>query len=347
MNTLWRRILERHTAARQRIRARAPLVYVRRTDPQSPSRPRQAARRQSAPAAAPWNIHVHLTWPLFSMRTPESTPGASDRTVVRQTLRPSVSLWRSVLDRVERAWSGGRTVTHVVESAQKAGPRAPSTELTTIRLTSAASASPASRPSRQEATVSARRAQGETFHRAAHNSPTLERGVTTRTAIKAPIEMRAPGAVTEGQPFAVRLRKRHMLWRESLSGDSRARGRENAPPAVVVAGRGVASAALRESARAGSPPAPVMTTLTRTHLRESTPGALMAAADRPPLYANQVPRNFAAHPQQAPAAPAVVAPPVMPPSPPAPPPIDVARLSEDVYHHLQRRIRIERERRGL
>jgi hypothetical protein len=31
----------------------------------------------------------------------------------------------------------------------------------------------------------------------------------------------------------------------------------------------------------------------------------------------------------------------------APAPIDVGRLSEDVYRHIQRRIRIERERRGL
>jgi hypothetical protein len=30
-----------------------------------------------------------------------------------------------------------------------------------------------------------------------------------------------------------------------------------------------------------------------------------------------------------------------------PPPIDIGRLSEDVYHHIQRRMRIERERRGL
>jgi hypothetical protein len=72
----------------------------------------------------------------------------------------------------------------------------------------------------------------------------------------------------------------------------------------------------------------------------------MTATDRPPLYALPVPRSFAAQ-QQAPVAPTLVAPPVMPSPPPAPPPIDVARLTEDVYHHLQRRIRIERERRGL
>jgi hypothetical protein len=33
-------------------------------------------------------------------------------------------------------------------------------------------------------------------------------------------------------------------------------------------------------------------------------------------------------------------------TPPAPP-VDLERLTEDVYHHLQRRMRIERERRGL
>jgi hypothetical protein len=32
--------------------------------------------------------------------------------------------------------------------------------------------------------------------------------------------------------------------------------------------------------------------------------------------------------------------------PPIPPTIDVARLSDEVYRHIQRRVRIERERRG-
>ena len=73
---------------------------------------------------------------------------------------------------------------------------------------------------------------------------------------------------------------------------------------------------------------------------------------RSPLYAQPAARSFANHPaattaQQAPAPERRTAPP-----PPAhvqalQPQIDLGRLSEDVYQHIQRKIRIERERRGL
>ncbi|MDQ3773294.1 MAG: hypothetical protein M3461_02400 [Pseudomonadota bacterium] len=73
---------------------------------------------------------------------------------------------------------------------------------------------------------------------------------------------------------------------------------------------------------------------------------------RSPLYAQPAARSFANHPavttaQQAPAPEQRSA-----PSPPAhvqalQPQIDLGRLSEDVYQHIQRKIRIERERRGL
>lgn len=73
---------------------------------------------------------------------------------------------------------------------------------------------------------------------------------------------------------------------------------------------------------------------------------------RSPLYAQPAARSFANYPaattaQQAPAPEQRAA-----PSPPAhvqalQPQIDLERLTEDVYQHLQRKIRIERERRGL
>ena len=73
---------------------------------------------------------------------------------------------------------------------------------------------------------------------------------------------------------------------------------------------------------------------------------------RSPLYAQPAARSFANHPavttaQQAPAPEQRSA-----QSPPAhaqalQPQIDLGRLSEDVYQHIQRKIRIERERRGL
>jgi hypothetical protein len=73
--------------------------------------------------------------------------------------------------------------------------------------------------------------------------------------------------------------------------------------------------------------------------------------ERSSLYALPVARSFSNPPV---ATTAQTAPPPEPrPAPPmsrtqaVQPQIDVARLSEDVYQHIQRRMRIERERRGL
>jgi len=72
----------------------------------------------------------------------------------------------------------------------------------------------------------------------------------------------------------------------------------------------------------------------------------------PPLYVRPVTRSLAippAGPSSHDAPPEPRAAQALPPEIriPTPPPIDLERLTEDVYHHLQRRMRIERERRGL
>lgn len=78
-----------------------------------------------------------------------------------------------------------------------------------------------------------------------------------------------------------------------------------------------------------------------------------ATATNQPLYAHSVSRTFAAHPQHGDAAqPSTQHQPTPPParvSTPAPPqlPLDIARLSDEVYRHIQRKIRVDRERRGL
>jgi hypothetical protein len=65
-----------------------------------------------------------------------------------------------------------------------------------------------------------------------------------------------------------------------------------------------------------------------------------------PLFSQPAARSLAVPSAPAAAAPAPVLPPPPVPQQPAPQ-IDVARLTEDVYQNLRRRIRIERERRGL
>jgi len=76
-------------------------------------------------------------------------------------------------------------------------------------------------------------------------------------------------------------------------------------------------------------------------------GAPARDVSRAPLYADVVARKLASPPPPvtAPVSP-VRAQPAAAAAPPAPA-LDVAKLSEDVYRHIERRVRIERERRGL
>lgn len=82
-------------------------------------------------------------------------------------------------------------------------------------------------------------------------------------------------------------------------------------------------------------------------LRPST-----ATTANQPLYAQSVSRTFAAQPQHGDAAQPQThhqstPPPVRVSAPAPPPPLDIARLSDAVYRHIQQKIRVDRERRGL
>ena len=122
------------------------------------------------------------------------------------------------------------------------------------------------------------------------------------------------------------------------------RVRELAARAVSPASAGVASP------RAISAPfRPVVTTAIRP-AGDVRRGDTSRPAEglRQPLYAQPAARNLSS--ATAPVAPQM-APEIRPAAPPqvqaVQPPFDLQRLSEDVYQHIQRRIRIERERRGL
>ncbi len=72
----------------------------------------------------------------------------------------------------------------------------------------------------------------------------------------------------------------------------------------------------------------------------------------PRLYALPARRNFVSTPansqDKAPSSQEKASPaPQLSNVPPPPPPLDIGRVSEEVYRHIQRKIRVERERRGL
>ena len=344
-NAWGRRIVERHRVARGRLRPRVPLVFVRRSDRQSSAPPRSSTPRQPAAPTLPWQIHVHLSWLLSStgrsaFAPKEATTAAARPRNLTSALHSS-SLWRSVLGRLERFSSAERLVTHVVAATQNPTRQWPAAR-TIGRVFRSGSVSTAPAPALQTPIADASRGQFETSRRVTRATPAVAEIVPRQLTMRAPAVTRVAPIVTAVQRFAARVQTR---VQPTILGRRR-------DAALLPAARALTSATV-EHTRTESRLAPAGFLPARTHvapLRQATeaaPRALIAESDRRPLYSQPVPRSFAAHPQQAPVSPTVVTPPVMPPPPPAPPQIDVARLTEDVYHHLQRRVRIERERRGL
>jgi hypothetical protein len=107
----------------------------------------------------------------------------------------------------------------------------------------------------------------------------------------------------------------------------------------------------RPLVHAARPPSPDVAGV-RYHAPRTGP-SLVQRDNASPLYSRPAMRSFAMppdvpSPHDAPPVPRAAQsrpPEVRIPLPP--PPLDLERLTEDVYHHLQRRMRIERERRGL
>lgn len=143
-------------------------------------------------------------------------------------------------------------------------------------------------------------------------------------------------------------------WTHSARLSTRARANDTGDPHGPPWSRSAPTSAVRRAVSA--PFHPVLMAAARSSRRpvqrrgEGRPSVMEGM--RSPLYAQPAARSFANYPaattaQQAPAPEQRAA-----PSPPAhvqalQPQIDLERLTEDVYQHLQRKIRIERERRGL
>lgn len=130
--------------------------------------------------------------------------------------------------------------------------------------------------------------------------------------------------------------------RETARPPARVLASDHVEPPDRASGRPATSRAHRTGVPAPFPP--VLVTSPR-----SSPG--WPRHERSSLYAQPAARSLAVAPAASPAQPAPPEPRSTersaPPVQALPPAIDVGQLSEDVYQHIQRRIRIERERRGL
>jgi hypothetical protein len=368
--TLGERIRARHAPRRLWIRARVPLVLLR-YGPRRQAGGTPRARWLHVPAT-PLAVHVHVSWPLRTsplaswvaprhrptlalasrrrMRVPEPLRPAGTRPAPAQssaTGRPPARLGRAITTfasarRMPPRPEAAPPVTATVRPTPAATPPVTATVHSTPAAVPAVTAAGHSAP--VEAPGERRRPAPRLQHQLIMSSGRRPSAPRNAGALVGREVMRPPAVrlVTMGPPPRVLPHQaqgpamvggaaRDHSWRPatSLRHDSRR------PVA------GAASAAPRAWRRANA---------AVTTDRPAGPDR------RPVLYAQPASRSFAAPPtvdtgHRAPPT-ATPPPPPPPPSVPRPAPalhtqIDVPRLTEEVYRHLQRKIRIERERRGL
>ena len=133
----------------------------------------------------------------------------------------------------------------------------------------------------------------------------------------------------------------------------RSRTTETVNRSVTVSSRALSTGAMGVPVTASLRPAlTVAAQSSHRELEDRRHRPSVVGETRSRLYAQPAVRSFAVHPAVDTPKPATVTAEQRPVPPPpvaaaVQPQIDLARLTEDVYHHIQRKIRIERERRGL
>jgi hypothetical protein len=318
---LWKRLLRRYAFGRTLQRPRVPIVLFRRRLP---------AEREAARPPAPHQIshqhvavHVHLSWPGWL---------GPSRTATDSAAQPAIA--RTVFRRTAGRLSPSAMATHIspgLVTADLAGPPSIAARVQPSREATAAAASPAVvRPdARATDSLRPRGSPGSTTARRIFARTLVERRQTaivraSGTAIASASPHRRPAAGETGRAVGRRAPTGHVAVEARRREPARlAPAPVRQLPAQQVAPGIATSTVAPATVVAGSFPRPVSRTFA------------MPAPDRPATGSQ--PHPVASAPTASSPA----------PRPAAQPPLDVARLSEDVYRHIQRRLRIERERQGL
>lgn len=315
---LWQRILRRHAGIRPLVRPRVPLVLLRRPRARGPAAASPAATHVHPLTLA---LHVQVAWPplpdvhdLYRHLLTHTT----ERVIARSPRTPHVPP------------AGVFPVRHNASSTHRSA-RTPFATLHE-RVPSEPRGSVLASPRLSSAAVHPRRlrqiAPAAPIGRRPTSPAWLPRSVVTRSE--------APRTISAPIPHAL-----------SVAG-ALAAGRSAVPYAAhaPLLRSIVRHQQMNEHSTSPASPAPSgLDRVTLRSVRRSSADAAVAPT-MPSMYSAPATRTLAVQPRAAAheaVAPAVsIAHPVAPPQPP----IDVRRLSEDVYHHIQRRIRIDRERRG-
>jgi hypothetical protein len=326
MTELWARVLRRYRFKGGLARPRVPLVFRRAV----PAAPRTIHHTTVARVSAPVSIHVRLSWPHWMPSLPPRVgPPPAGRTITAATVRSASRIHASPRVLPGRTPFGmhaqlrSRTTTRPI--AKPPLPLSSSLPLT--------SPSPPLLMSRS------------VEHRLVPTIATRVRPMSQSSAVTVPVEHSQPSdsrtneSVSPGPARPVSGLVTPMAVRRAIV---------VASPHVLRAVRMIAQqTADRQPPRTASP----------SSIRHGV--APSPAAGERGLHGEPIARTFAAVPARQPDASAradsalvdaarsralaVASRPAFPALPPA----EVARLSEEVYRHIEKRARIERERRGI
>jgi hypothetical protein len=353
---LWKRILERHQRTRVRLRARAPLVFFR----MGSARPATGGRPAATPHVSRYQYSLHLHLP------PVVVPPSRVRTIVRHAggvaVTGGVAIGTTLTRILERL---APSAASLVQRREAPTARSPHT-FQAPRPSLSRGATQMLPPSSPAAAVLDRRRVMREGTAGSHTAVPLRAG---SNGAARQLHRAAPSSVASpelgprvvsraiGQSgFAARIERRHL----SMAAPTHER-------AGVYMGRSLdrvrrAHAALRNGTapstasgantllrRGTAPQAQSSMTVARP---QHAPAITVVAAMPSQAFVVPAARNLARPPVASPAEPAHTQEKRSAPVPaertqPAQPQFDVAKLSDEVYRHIQRKIRIDRERRGL
>jgi len=338
--SLWKRIVERHKFRGRLLPTRATLVFLRLGQPRESRQPRVRSQRSGPPVQL--NLYFQLSWPqwLVTRHEPRTAFQTStfNSTVIRELN------WLRSNPKTRNTSETSKTITHLVAAAilrnnegPKTSPAAPKLSLETVRRDDRTRNVPVAEPrvASEDRPASLRSERGfrkatTVFHSTVTSINNRFHAVSLARNVFAPRGHSAVQKVQLTAPAGNAHEPKATVVRRSLRHDTVERA---ARTTKSVSSLNVQSQLVHRTQTDDSRPQPARSRL--------------YTQPAPLTFANQTPAASAArtqsNEQQSPA-PARTPPPVVQPVQQQ---LDMDRLSDEVYRHIQRKIRIERERRGL
>ena len=345
--SLWKQIVERHKFRGRLLPTRVPLVFLRLGQPRELRQPRVRSQRSGPPVQL--NLYFQLSWPQWL--TTRHEPGLVFQTSTFNSTVIRELNWLRSNPKIRPATLSSKTITHLVAAAilrnneeieprPATSPAAPKLSLETVRRDDRTRSVPVAEPRAASEDRLASLPSERGFRKAA---TVFQSTVTSINNRFQPVSLarnvfapRGHSAVHKVQLTAAAGNAHETKTtgvRRSLRHDTVERASRTTIETKSVSSLNVQSQLVHRTGTDYSRPQPARSRL------YTQPAPLTFANQTPAVSAARTQSNE----QQSPAPARTPAPVVQP----VQQQLDMDRLSDEVYRHIQRKIRIERERRGL